>query len=174
LAAGRGSSLSPLGGAPQATGSGVRGNGSAFLGLGKRRERDGGMPGVSDNPFHLALGVFLLLAACLGHLVLLIASHNCLWYGSGMHRRIVDVAQYTHALLLLASPVVFWLAFGTNLPFSLTFSAEAPWTSLLSGYVVACWLTAFVLLPADTVWRRRRARSAALLSNHTEVIDVAA
>jgi predicted MPP superfamily phosphohydrolase len=116
------------------------------------------------------LAALLFAAACLGHLVLVVRSHNW-FYGSALHRHTVDVLQVLHGLLVLAGPPVFWSAAGLDLR-SLFGAGVSFGTHLLAGYVVLCWLAAFVALPWVTVVRLRRC--AALESNHTRTVDVAA
>jgi predicted MPP superfamily phosphohydrolase len=120
-----------------------------------------------------ALGLLLFAGAVVGHTALVVASHNR-WYGSALPPRLVDAAQLLHGLLVLAGPFALW---GLAQGFDPRPLVEAPGDEavhlILAGYLLACWLTAFALLPAVTIWRLVLARPAALLSNHTRTVDVA-
>jgi predicted MPP superfamily phosphohydrolase len=121
-----------------------------------------------------AFGAALFLGAAAGHAVLVIASHNR-WYGSGLSRRVVDAMQMVHFVLLLAGPVaLLGLAGGLDPRPLLDAAGDGPAHAAAAGYLVLCWAVGFVVFPAVTLWRRLRARPAALLSNHTETVDVAA
>lgn len=118
-----------------------------------------------------ALGMALLFLACLGHFVLVLGSHNW-WYGQGLHKHVVRAIQAVHALVFLAGPVVLWRLCGPDL---LRFLREGGggWHAALTAYLVLCWLAAGVVLPVVTIRRHWRGRPAALVSNHTETVDIA-
>src|SRR5262249_32460880 len=84
--------------------------------------------------------VLLLAAACVGHLCLVLASHNR-WYGSELSKRTVHWIQGAHALVLFGAPVLLvWLA-GWDLAFVFD-GPHSPWKWALLAYVVTCWSAA--------------------------------
>jgi predicted MPP superfamily phosphohydrolase len=111
----------------------------------------------------------LFLAACLGHLVLMIGSHNW-FYGQNWPKGSGDVVHLVHALLVLAFPAACLLTFGWNLgglfdPASLS-GEVAP----LVLYAWLCVPAALVWLPAVTAWRLYRHDPSSEV--RTEVVDV--
>src|SRR5438067_3420308 len=118
----------------------------------------------------IAAWLFLFAAACVGHLCLVLASHNQ-WYGSHLNKRVVDCMQVIHALVLFGAPIVLWRLAGFDLSVLLE-SPLAAWKIAVLAYLCACWLAGFVGLPMATV-RRLLHRSLALQSNHTRAINVA-
>src|SRR5262245_35072468 len=121
-----------------------------------------------DDP--LWAGV-LFLGAILGHAALVFRSHN-LWYGSGLSRKTVDVLQLLHALLLLAGPVVFWLALRFQ-PRVHLFSQIVVWPDLLLVYYVQiCWFVGCIVVPAVTAHRQLR-RCPALLGEERTKLRIA-
>ncbi|HKI35757.1 MAG TPA: metallophosphoesterase [Gemmataceae bacterium] len=119
-----------------------------------------------------AAGALLFLAAVAGHAVLLIRSHNT-WYGTGLGRRMIDLVQWVHAVLLLAGPAAIWFVLGFDLRPPFHAADPSPAFLPVAIYVVLCWL-ALVVFALITVWRLVRPRPAVLESNHTRTIDVAA
>jgi predicted MPP superfamily phosphohydrolase len=117
------------------------------------------------------VGALLFLAACVGHALLVIASHNR-WYGSGLGRRTMDVIQVAHVPLMLAGPVAFWQLTHPD--------DDSGWGRLvltqtdlaIALYAGLCWLVVLYFLGL-TVWRLVRPKPAALASNHTRTVDVA-
>src|ERR1700676_4565279 len=109
--------------------------------------------------------LLLFAAACLGHLVLMVASHNW-FYGLPLPRRVTDVIHALHALLVLAFPVVLWRVAGWD-PSGLF--AGGP---VLTAYVVLCWIAGLGALPPITAYRVFRAKPAALGKVQSEVVDV--
>jgi predicted MPP superfamily phosphohydrolase len=116
------------------------------------------------------IGRFLFLTAVAGHAILVIGSHNR-WYGSGLHRKVIDVIQTSHALLMLAGPAAFWLLVGFDLS-PLLRPWESPHLLPIAVYAYLCWaaVLGFLLI---TAWRVVRPKAAALESNHTRTVDVA-
>jgi predicted MPP superfamily phosphohydrolase len=113
----------------------------------------------------------LFALACVGHLCLVLASHNR-WYGSALHKRAVDVIQALHAVVFFGGPVALWWFIG----FDIGAQLDAPiplWKWVVLGYLFVCWIAALVCLPVATI-RRGFRKSAALASNHTRTVDVAA
>jgi predicted MPP superfamily phosphohydrolase len=118
----------------------------------------------------LAATVLLFAAACVGHLCLVLASHNR-WYGSGLHKHVVHTIQGIHGIILLLGPMALWWGVGSD--WSLLFQHPvSTWNLLGLAYLCACLLAALVGLPLATA-RRWLRRVEALTSNHTETVDVA-
>lgn len=115
---------------------------------------------------------FLILTALLGHVVLCVSVLNRA-HALAMPRRLLKTLDKPHLAILAGVPmfVVWHLASDPHAP--------ARWAGLMSAhgwlaaYVGLCWLAAAT---GTLLWIRRRliARpSAALVSNHTTVVDVA-
>jgi predicted MPP superfamily phosphohydrolase len=119
----------------------------------------------------IAVSALLFTLACVGHLCIVMASHNR-WYGTMLNKLLVDVIQGLHALILFAFPPALWWLFGFDLVSALAGTSPL-WKQACLCYVVACWLAALVGLPIATI-RRRLRRAVALIGNHTRTIDVAA
>ncbi len=113
--------------------------------------------------------LLLFAAACLGHLVFMVLSHNW-FYGQLMPRRLMDGLHLLHGALVLAFPVLLWWAAGWDL--SGLFRFDSAGGIALAVYVVLCWFAAFVLLPLDVGWRTFRPKPAALGKEQSEVVDV--
>ena len=113
--------------------------------------------------------ILLFAAACLGHLVLMVLSHNW-FYGLAMPRWASDAIHLLHALLVLAFPPL--LAYGAGWDLSGLFRFDAVLGGALSVYVVPCWFAALVLLPLEVVRRGLRPRPAPLGKEQSEVVDV--
>src|SRR3954470_24813005 len=115
---------------------------------------------------------FLLFAgAALGHLALMITSHNW-WYGLPLSKRMGDVAHNIHALLTLAFPAALYFLFGWDLAAVFDLGSGPAWQLPLALYVGLCLVTAVVALPAITVLRLVRREPFA--ECRSEVLDVAA
>jgi predicted MPP superfamily phosphohydrolase len=122
-------------------------------------------------PISSPWALLLFAGALVGHLVLLVASHNH-WYGKPLPPLLTDAVQLLHGFLVLAGPLVFVWAGGFDLwPLVLEPNGITGW--LLAIWLVLCWLAAFVGLPIDTLLRVLRPRPRALASNHTTRINVA-
>lgn len=119
-----------------------------------------------------ALGVALFVVASVGHLCLVVISHNW-WYGSHLPKPLGDAVQVLHGFLFLAGPLVLWWLFGLDLA-GLSVAPKTAWTTGVVAYLWLCWLTAVLGLPAVTCFRRLRACPRVLVSNHTQTVDVAA
>src|SRR5438132_8603231 len=117
---------------------------------------------------------FLLLAgACVGHLALMIYSHN--WcYAAALSRFANKVIRIVHALLMLAGLAGFWFMYGLDLPDSLHRDPVSSWHALVNAYLFLCWAVGFGIFPALTLTRLLRRVPAALLSNDTRTVDIAA
>ena len=119
------------------------------------------------------VGLLLFVGACTGHAVCCVAGLNWL-YGLALPRRLLKAMRGLDALLILAGPVVFWGAFGFDLVPVLGQRPEDGWHQALAVYAMLCWAAGFGMLPPVTLARWRRRRPAALLSNHTDTVDVSA
>jgi predicted MPP superfamily phosphohydrolase len=113
---------------------------------------------------------FLLGLAALGHLVLVVGSHNW-WYGQPLGKRLGDVLHFLHGALVVAFPLALYLAWGWRLQGLFDLSSAPAGQLLVAGYVGVCLLAAGVLLPAVTV--RRLLRREPVLEACSEVVDVA-
>src|SRR6516225_2422508 len=112
-----------------------------------------------SNPVWCAI---LFAAATVGHCALMVASHNW-WYGQPFPRKAGDVIHFLHLLLVCLGPVLFWLWAGWDLTALFVWNSDTPWWQFaLAAYVALCWLTAFVLFPANTLARLLRPRPRAL------------
>jgi predicted MPP superfamily phosphohydrolase len=123
--------------------------------------------------------MYLLFAAmCLGHLVLLVGSHNW-WYGLHLPRHSGDFVHLVHLLLFLALPVVVLALWGPDLPALLvSLTSPAPLTLetvgrwALAGYIVLCWGMLGIGFP--TITARRLLRKEPVREKRSEVVNVAA
>jgi predicted MPP superfamily phosphohydrolase len=120
----------------------------------------------------LVFALVLFAGACLGHLALMVASHNW-WYGQCLPRGVGHFVKLIHGLLILAGPVLFvyWRGWDT---LTVPDQATLGWSEyVIVTYVVLCWLTGFVLLPLDVVRRRLRAHPRPLLETRSRIVDIA-
>lgn len=112
---------------------------------------------------------FVLAAvACLGHLVLLVGTHNW-FYGLRMPRWGGDVVHAVHALLVLALPVGLVLGWGYSLDGLFAWPGCAVHGAVL-GYLFVCQAVALVWLPWDTFRRLTRRQPAGTVRG--EVVNV--
>ncbi|HWG43700.1 MAG TPA: metallophosphoesterase [Gemmataceae bacterium] len=95
--------------------------------------------------------LLLFAGACLGHLALMIVSHNW-WYGLALPRHSGTLIHLSHGLLILAFPLALVWAFGWDLA-GLSLSSDCAVSRLLSLYVLFCVAVGFVSLPLNTVLR---------------------
>jgi predicted MPP superfamily phosphohydrolase len=114
---------------------------------------------------------FVLAAvACLGHLVLMIGSHNW-FYGLRLPKRAGDVVHLVHALVVLALPAGLLLGWGWHLDGLIAWPPEGTVHLLVLGYLAVCLAVALVWLPWVTVRRLLRRPPRGQVSS--EVVDVA-
>jgi predicted MPP superfamily phosphohydrolase len=125
---------------------------------------------ISDLPAAAVAALFL--AACLGHLVLLVTSHNW-WYGQPFSKQVGDRLHLLHGVLFVTGPVVLWLWLGRDFLALLEFSSEGPVRQAAGTYLVVCWIAAGVALPINTLTRVLRPRPPALEGVRSEVVDFA-
>jgi predicted MPP superfamily phosphohydrolase len=118
----------------------------------------------------------MFLGACLGHLVLMIVSHNW-WYGLALPRKAGTVIHLGHALLIVAFPAAIVWAFGWDLaglpssPLGGRGEGGGAWTQLATVYILLCAIVGFVGLPINTVLRLRRRDPS--LEKQSRILDVA-
>jgi predicted MPP superfamily phosphohydrolase len=112
------------------------------------------------------------LAACLGHLVLLVASHNW-WYGQRYPKSVGDVVHLVHGLLLVAGPVGLWCWKGCDFLSLLQFGSEGPASQIAGAYLIVCWAAAGIGLPFNTLSRLLRPRPKALVGERSTIVDFA-
>jgi predicted MPP superfamily phosphohydrolase len=124
--------------------------------------------------FDLTVSLVLFAGACIGHVALLVTSHNW-WYGLPLARRTTDVIQLVHGLLMLAFPLALWLTCGVSVQtlFDLASGGPWPWPGLAAAYVVLCWVAGFLVLPAITISRCLRPHPPVLVESRSQVLDVA-
>src|SRR5580765_5574835 len=117
----------------------------------------------------MALALFLWLAACLGHTVLMVFTMNWL-YGCPFPKRVMHPVRKIYAALILAGCLYFaWLLWRFDFSFAdLLANAYPP----ARAYIVICWISGLMMFPLTTAYNRLIRRPAVLLSNHTQTIDV--
>ncbi len=121
----------------------------------------------------LAIQLLLFVGACAGHVALLVFLLN--WcYGMPVRRKIQKASKKLAAVLALVGPVLMWSVFSLELSPALPWESAAGWQAAVSAYVWLCLLVGLGIAPAITLGRLLRRRPAALLSNHTHTLDVAA
>src|SRR4051794_34137717 len=123
-----------------------------------------------DLPFFLQLVLFLF--AWLGHVALLVFTLNWV-YGMAIRRSLQHNLKLLYGILVIACPLGFWMVYGFDV---LTVFAPPAGIgrTLLAGYLLACWTVGLGIVPVMTAVRLGRRPPAALLSNHTQTVDVAA
>jgi predicted MPP superfamily phosphohydrolase len=119
------------------------------------------------------LAAALFLGFCLGHLILMVRLHNVV-YGTVLSRRWGHLLRYLIGLATFAVPAAVWYVHGWDLTDLLPPRGDTVPSLLLGTYVLACLVTALLVLPGLTLWRLLRPPPAALTSNHTRTVDVAA
>jgi predicted MPP superfamily phosphohydrolase len=124
-------------------------------------------PLVGLSPWLLVL---LFAGACLGHLVLMIVSHNW-WYGLALPRYSGTIIHLGHGLLIVAFPLALGWAFGWDLHDLPWLSSEFTWTQLATLYVLVCIAVGCIALPLNTVVRLLRRDPS--LDKQGRVLDVA-
>jgi predicted MPP superfamily phosphohydrolase len=113
--------------------------------------------------------IALVALACLGHLVLMIGSHNWL-YGMRHPKWAGDVVHLVHAVVVLALPAGLLLGWGWHLHGLLDWPPVSPVHAGVLAYLAVCLAAALVWLPWITLRRllRRPPRGAV----RGEVVDV--
>jgi predicted MPP superfamily phosphohydrolase len=114
--------------------------------------------------------LFLFLGACLGHLVLMVGSHNW-FYGLGMPKKGGTAAHLIHGALMVAFPPVLFFTWGPVLAGLFDLGSAPWWQGLVALYVAVCLFAGLVFLPAVTI--RRLLRREPVLERRARVINVA-
>ena len=109
--------------------------------------------------------LLLFVAACLGHIVLMVSSHNW-FYGLPLPHWVTDGIHLLHGLLVLAFPPLLWWNLSCLFDFA-TFGG-----AVLSAYVILCLAAALVALPFVTVMRLTRPKPRALGKVQSEIVDI--
>ncbi|MHB1422198.1 MAG: metallophosphoesterase [Gemmataceae bacterium] len=99
--------------------------------------------------------LFLFLGACLGHLALMIRSHNW-WYGQALPHKAGNFIHFGHALPIVAFPLALIWAFGWDLGGLPRLSSSFHWAQLATLYVYLCAIVGLVGLPLNTAGRLLR------------------
>ena len=120
----------------------------------------------------MLIALLLFLGECVGHLALLVFGLNWL-YGKPLPQRFLKVMRLANWSMVAAGPLGFWLAFGLDLPDAWLNTSE-PVSGILGVYGLFSAFVGLVVFPLVTVRRLMRRPPAALLSNHTQIRDVAA
>lgn len=115
-----------------------------------------------------SMSYLLALVACLGHLVLLVGTHNWV-YGLNLPKRLSKVNHLVHLLAFLALPTGLVLGWGPWLEGLFVWPPSCTTHAVILTYLGVCFVAATVLLPAITL--RRRTRRDAALSPASEVVD---
>ncbi|HEY7330844.1 MAG TPA: metallophosphoesterase [Gemmataceae bacterium] len=113
--------------------------------------------------------LLLFVGACLGHMALMIASHNW-WYGQSLPRHSGNIIHLTHGLLIVLFPPMLVWTCGWDLHDLPWFSSEFTWMHLATLYVLVCVAVGFVALPLNTFIRLIR-RDPGVVT-HSRVVDV--
>lgn len=112
----------------------------------------------------------LFLAGLVGHTFFLTTSLNVL-YAWPLPKKLLKITRKVDILLVLAGPVLFWFVLG--LPDGTGLPRGGFWPLLATTYALFCWFLGFVVAPIAMVLYHLRREPSALVSNHTQTIDVA-
>jgi predicted MPP superfamily phosphohydrolase len=115
--------------------------------------------------------LLLFAIASLGHLVLMITSHNW-WYGLALPHRVGPLVHLAHALVILAFPIWLLLLYGVNLDGLFAIPTGGFWPPstqvYVAAYVALCAVAALIGLPLNTATRLLRTDPA---ESRSEVLD---
>jgi predicted MPP superfamily phosphohydrolase len=111
----------------------------------------------------------LFAIACLGHLALLVASHNW-WYGLPLPRGWSKYVHLAHAAVIVAFPLVLLAHWGWHLDGLFDLRGATPAHVAAAAYVALCLVVGGVVLPAITVVRLLRREPVA--ETMSRVLDV--
>jgi predicted MPP superfamily phosphohydrolase len=110
----------------------------------------------------------LFLGACAGHIAVQVYLLN--WYlGWPSSRLLSRIIRKLNTVLVFGGPVLFWWAFARGLGGHLDSFGDG----LLLGYTIFCWGAGFVIAPVLAVLYWLRRRNNVLITNHSEVVDIA-
>jgi predicted MPP superfamily phosphohydrolase len=113
--------------------------------------------------------IALAAVACLGHLVLMIGSHNWL-YGLRLPKWAGDLVHLVHAVAVLALPAVLLVGWGPALHGLFAWPPTCTWHGLMLGYLVVCLGVALIWLPWVTASRLLRHPPRGLVKG--EIVDI--
>jgi predicted MPP superfamily phosphohydrolase len=128
-------------------------------------------PPFADTLASPVLGGVLFAGACLGHLALMVTSHNW-WYGQPFPKKAGDILHLIHGFLTAVGPVLLWRLWGFDLTRLFDVASLSAWELPCAAYVAACWVAGFVLLPLNVTSRLLRRAPAALVRSESRVLDV--
>src|SRR5262249_47427276 len=140
--------------------------------IGTETVRHAGMLDVFRGTITLPPLIFFV-GACLGHVTMMAFLVNW-WSGVPLPHKALSAVRAVHFLAIPTGVMLF--ALDLRPAYFPTWAPVLPEAlhAALGYYGRACCLAGFVLLPLATLTRLVHRRPAALLSNHTETIDVAA
>jgi predicted MPP superfamily phosphohydrolase len=118
------------------------------------------------------LTLFLFVAAAVGNASLLVFNFNYI-YGLVVPRWMTKILRMVTGLLMFALPVALWHFCNGYLLDYWDPLASDPGRAFLSVYIAVCWFLGLVVFPTITLRRLLRRRPVALLSNHTQTVDIA-
>lgn len=121
----------------------------------------------------LVVDAVLFLGVCVGHAALLVFTLNRL-YAMPLPHRFLTAMRLLHGLLAVTGPAALLFQYGVAVSQYGPSESSTVFDRIVFAYVVGCLLIGLVLLPVTTLLRLRRPKPAALLSNHTHTVDVAA
>jgi uncharacterized protein len=126
------------------------------------------MAGYLNSLSLLPLSLVVFLGACLGHTALLVYFINRL-YSIPLPRKFLSNSRKLDGLTALAGYALFdWaLVLGRLNDF------YSPWDELVAGYAIVCCLVGYVFLPLVLLGRLLTPKPAALLGNHSQIVDIA-
>ena len=107
--------------------------------------------------------------ACLGHLVLMIGSHNW-FYGLRLPKWAGDVVHLTHALAVLALPAGLLVGWGWGLDGLFAWPPTCTVHALVLAYLAVCLAVALLWLPGVTLFRLLRRPPAGAV--RSEIVDL--
>ena len=111
----------------------------------------------------------VFVGACLGHLVLMIVSHNW-WYGQPLPHRAGTIIHLVHGLLIVAFPLALVYAFGWDLDGLPWLSSAFDWRQLVTLYVLICAALGLIALPLNTLVRLLRRDPT--IEKNSRILDV--
>src|SRR5260370_17689402 len=119
-----------------------------------------------------ALTIALFLGSCLGHIAILSFSNNW-WFSWALPHRLLTVVRLLHGALVVAGLAAFVRAYPLDFSLAEAISSGNASRIVATGYAVLCASVGLVLLPFITLVRRLKARPAILVSNDTQMRNIA-
>jgi predicted MPP superfamily phosphohydrolase len=115
----------------------------------------------------------LFLAAAVGHIGLLSYSLNK-WYSTALPHEFLTRIRHLHGLLVAGGMAAFGVAWLLGFSPLTGLSSTNTWEMLASVYVLFCAFVGVVVVPLTSLWHQLHRKPSILLSNHTQMVDVAA